>query len=463
MPDSDLLHTKKLWVVIDTKYFNDLLEDELAEGYFRQSQTFLGFARHKNFQFIRTPDNTSYNEIREIPSFSPLNIGDDDSYATTVIEFDKNYSREAGFHYVEEHIINKAKTIYGKEHISQYEIDEILLAKTVASFIPRDDRRLRDKFQDKPLDKLIFVTNRQKLLKNRLSFSPQVNPGGNSLNIVSFVEACEIVDLFLKFNNEYRYTYNAILSKFLFYLYSLRTKVRNFEFGTRELQSLTDRLIYLLMAIDNLGFQYFLKTHNDTSINTAYHFNYLVTLMTGVFDYLALYTNSKLEINFRINVVSLNPKDRDFLKAIKDKKPDLHQHIQNYNQFIKLIHEIRNPIVHGELLPKTFLSMSNSLSHQWRFNTLKIDENIKSLIRQNQDKPQKIGMFSKWGCYDLDGQHFIESYTFSKTAAKKLFLFVNDYLKILGHDDIFHKPITTDDDKKFLDCLKLFEVTNLGF
>ncbi|WP_420629681.1 hypothetical protein [Candidatus Leptofilum sp.] len=434
----------------------------MAKGHFRKTKTFLDFSKHEKFQFIRTPDNTPYDEILEIPSFSPLNIGDDYSYATTMIEFDKDHGMQTGFHYVEEYIINETKKMYNKENISQYEINEILLANTVASFIPSDDRGLFDKFHDKPLDKLTFVTNRQKLLKNRLSFSPQAYTE-EIFNIVSFDEACEIVDLFLKFNNEYRYTYNASLSKFLFYLYSLRTKVRNFDFSDGELQSLTDRLIYLLMAIDNLGFQYFLKVHNDTSINTAYHFNYLITLMTGIFDYLALYTNSKLGINFNSNEVSLNPNDKNFLKAIRGKQPDLRKHIQNYIQLIKLIHEIRNPIIHGELLPQTVLSKCDSLSSQWKFNTLRIDKNIKSLIRQNHDNPQKISMFSEWGCYDLNEHHFVEPYTFSKTAAKKLLLFVNNYLKILGHSDIFHKQITTDSDKKFLDSLKWFEVTNLGF
>ena len=102
----------------------------------------------------------------------------------------------------------------------------------------------------------------------------------------------------------------------------------------------SQRLCFLLMCIDEMGFQYYSGVNNITLDNMTYHFNYFILLMTGIFDSLALQTTDKYSLTFKDSNnpsrISLNCKNgKDFLRALREKNLPLREHIQNNNDLIQ--------------------------------------------------------------------------------------------------------------------------------
>ncbi len=62
------------------------------------------------------------------------------------------------------------------------------------------------------------------------------------------------------------------------------------------LDAFSSRFVFLLMALDEMGFQYYQGVDNDTMDNTLYHFNYFISLITGIFDSLAIRTKNQYNL-----------------------------------------------------------------------------------------------------------------------------------------------------------------------
>ena len=88
----------------------------------------------------------------------------------------------------------------------------------------------------------------------------------------------------------------------------------------------------------------------DDDLLIFYLMEYLVSLVTGIFDNLAIETANLYSILFpEKNKISLsNIAGRDFLREVKDKNASLKGHIDNNGEFINLIHECREKVVHRE-------------------------------------------------------------------------------------------------------------------
>jgi hypothetical protein len=185
------------------------------------------------------------------------------------------------------HIHATTRKVYDKDSINQEELDKILTVFIQAVFNSSEKSN-------------IYITNDKLLLKNRLWFeshSPNCPSATCPLNIMSVEEAALFIDLFFKKNEKYFASSRYALNKGLWYWFSMRLKLAHYNVGTPTLgdpmiDALADRFYYALMALDEMGIQYFLGSNNDTMDDTLYHFNYLITLITGIFDNLALKTNS---------------------------------------------------------------------------------------------------------------------------------------------------------------------------
>jgi hypothetical protein len=80
-----------------------------------------------------------------------------------------------------------------------------------------------------------------------------------------------------------------------------------------------------------------------------YHAEYLIALVTGVFDNLALLTGHRYQIRLDKIKISLS-KDSgvEFLEKVETFNPTLKQHIDNYRDFINLIYAFREKVIHQE-------------------------------------------------------------------------------------------------------------------
>lgn len=195
----------------------------------------------------------------------------------------------------------------------------------------------------------IYITNNPILLENRYWFENKLS--GHPLNIVSIEEASLLLDAFFKKNELYYASNGFNCGKSQWYWFSMRLKIPHYIVGDDITNSIANRICYILMALDEITILYYLGSNIATKETTHYHFNYLISLISGVFDSLALKTDVELKINMKYKVditLSKTRKNGAFLKEIKGINPVLRDHIVSYANFIQLIFSIRDIIIHRE-------------------------------------------------------------------------------------------------------------------
>lgn len=438
-----LIQRNKLRILIDAEAFNHLLSKGDVSA-----KLLLEYSIHDLVEFIRTPISTAHKELQNIPAFSEKY--DENGRLSALELINDDYQTTITFGYLMEDIEQIGKHILEKETLNSAEKQQILLI-FIQAVLNRNDSAI------------IFITDKKLLLKNRLRFESTFP--GTPLNIVTLEEAKEIVDLFLKFHNQYHILANFTCNKGYYYLLSFRSKIPHIHFGDSILDAFAVRFKYLLTSVDEIGIQYFLGVNNDTMDNTMYHFNYFVTLVTGIFDNLATRTNAQYDLGFEGTPqrISLNPKaGKDLLKALSEKHRELQKHIEKHVCLIKLIYEFREVIVHRDLLHQLgFESMK--ANEKWKMNFIWVDQKIVNLIRQCQDKPQEYELVTKWGVYASNSNHILlEPFRFAKSVTRNLIKFSDEYLRLLGFINFPEEMRDSDAHKGFVNEMELFKVGNLG-
>ncbi len=333
----------------------------------------------------------------------------------------------------------------------------------------------------------ILITSNEKLLKNRLIFELSNIlhlTQGNILNIVSVEESKEIMDLFLKYRNEYLKTAFGIAqettNKGLWYWYSFRSKIPYYHVGAcinePYLDAFSNRFEYLLRSIDEIGIQHYSGVNNDTLNDTMYHFNYVITLISGIFDALALITKDKYNLKFEGDDIKSrtslnNDAGKHFLKALREENKNLREHIHNFVNFINLIYELRELVIHRKMLEKTQLKIQCAnldairiiKDNGLKMNCIKIDNSILKYITHKENKIQKFKSITEWGIFQLDENYILlEPYDFSKMVLKKLINFSNQYLKLLGFKNFFEEIKNNNPEDQFIIEMESFKKGNLG-
>lgn len=246
----------------------------------------------------------------------------------------------------------------------------------------------------------------------------------------------------------------------------MRIKLPHYNVGDSILDALANRMYYALMCLDEIGTQYYLGANNDTMDTTLYHFNYFITLITGIFDNLAIKTDSHLNINTKPQIrVSLSTKSgKDFLKEIREKNPQIRDHIKQYNFLIQLAYSFREKVIHQEGLDKTHF---NNVDVGWEANVLKISQEQYNLIKNCGDSKTRPDAFSKWGIWQTSNEYFMVPYNFVLEYLSLLLVFVNIYLELLGYSSFIkklkEKPDTNKQIISFVNELETFETYHLGF
>lgn len=454
-----LKKAKKISILIDSKYFNNRLRknDRLANA-------ILSYYNSEHLEFVRTPFETTYNQLNKIVDFK---IERDESSEMKGIKINKEDSnREYAFHYQTRTIQRAAEEVYKKESISTDELNDITTVFIQAVFNHKDTKfRLRDRapfVRYEGLEKPnIYITNNPILLENRYWFEG-VSPG-HPLNIVSIEEASLLLDAFLKRNEIYCLSSRFYIDKFQWYWYSMRSKIPHYNVGSDITNSIANRLYFVLMALDEITIQYYLGSNNVTMDTTLYHFNYLISLISGVFDSLALKTNDDLTINWNNNLdITLSNTRRKgvFLDQIREKNHDLRDHISTYGSFIQLIFSIRDVIIHREGLESIHYS-HNSEYGGWDANLIEISETTSNYIRYCGDTKYSEDKLTKWGAYKILDKYMLEPHHFSIEAINMLVKFVDEYLRLLGSPSFIEEQKQQNTD--FAQYIMAFEENQLGF
>jgi len=438
---------KKLKILIDSNSFENLLSKEDTN-----TKTLLKYAyktpKDYPFQFIRSPLDTKYEELNDIPEF--IKMYDDNGNLFGI----KTATSERFFPYQMRAIEEIRKEVFKKATLSNAEKEAIFLVfvQAVLNFFDESS---------------IFITSNKRLLKNRLWFESHYP--GKILNIVTVEEAKETMDLFAKYNGKYFISGNYLCNKGGWYWLSFRSKVPNFHVGDSFLDAFSTRFVYLLKTIDEIGFQYYLGVNNDTLEDMQYYFNYFTVLTSGIFDSLALATKDTYKLCFKSDSIpsriSLEPKaGKDFLRVLREENRSLREHINRYVDFINLIYKLRESIVHREI-PQGMDFEYREYDEKWKCNFIEISEDIQRQIHQNGDKQQEYDPVSCWGIYNISNEYRLEPFRFVKSATKVLIEFSNEYLRLLGYKDFFEELKGKDDDSStgFLYSIERFKDGRLGF
>jgi len=426
---------RRIQVYLDSETFEDLLshKDRLANSILKHNDS-------EYLEFVRSPLDTSHNQLKVIPEYE-LKLDDKSEIGSVeILEM-----RKMAFGYRMDDIRSVAREILSKKEISKNELRRITTVFIQAIF---------NRFEKSN----IYITNDKVLLKNRRWFESHF-PGG-PLNIFSVEEASGFLDLFFKVNRTYYLTSRYTLNRGYWYWLSMRLKLPHYNVSDTIIDALAFRFYYALMALDEIGIQFYSGVNNDTMDNMLYHFNYLITLTTGMFDNLALKTNSYLNINFSdLRKVSLSNKSgRGFLREIRKRSTDIRDHIAAYMNFIMLIYLFREVVLHREGLGKVTLAHHG----EWEANLVKISKRMKERIRMCGDSDSEIDPFSQWGCYDIDGLGmYLEPYHFAIMVLRTLAKFVDRYLELLGYSSFVEIAKGKMDD--FGQTLASFEKLHLGF
>jgi hypothetical protein len=337
----------------------------------------------------------------------------------------------------------------------------------------------------------LLITNNEIIVKNRLWFESHLPVPGSPVNIMTTDEALQFLDLFAKYKETYYISSNFTCNRGLWYLYSFKTKVSNFQLpwssvvygtpimnGLDILQAFSNRFIDLLRAIDEIGFEYYKGVNNDTMDGMVYHLNYFVTLVTGLFDNLAILSLSYYPL--QVKGVNIPQKDRmfkislrnkDFLKALKERNQDLHDFIKNNKNFIELFYPFREEIIHRSGLKKAGFKYTGD-DVNWEMNIIRLSEDVANKI-EVFDGESEYEVITRWGIYKSNSEYFLEPFHFVKAATENLIEFCNKYLELLAFNQLLEKKPEVKQNieesnkskthRDFIKNIEIFKRDHLGF
>ena len=322
----------------------------------------------------------------------------------------------------------------------------------------------------------MYVTENRIFLENYLGITNKLglNSFFSYLRLVNTEYACEILDIFAKSKGLYFGTRSrgALTPWYQICLYTksnyLPVVYRNaFRFPPKRppqtIQALIFRFLKILFCVDYLGVQHYFGYSRKATINTSsmniglaelkrgspypeglgvfvdlddllvifYHIEYLISMITGIFDNLANETASLYNISsIQPNRISLSKSSgSDFLKEVNNKNAVLKKHIDINRPFINLIYEFRDKVIHRE----GFERIISPMAPHWS-NLIIINHQIKDYIKQCGDKPSPYKIITEWGVIDRDGRIDLDPFYFAKNVVNKLIRFADIYLQLLGYD-----------------------------
>jgi hypothetical protein len=217
-----------------------------------------------------------------------------------------------------------------------------------------------------------------------------------------------------------------------------------------EINALIFRFLKAILCKDYLGRQHYFGLSRgdsgdpyprlsfinlDDMLLIFYHIEYLISLVTGIFDNLAVETSTTYCIKKDPIRISLSNKSgKEFLKDLAKANSNLKKHIDNNRDFINLIYSFREKVVHGEGLPRMIAPIEANWSNFIPLN----DHQIISQIKLSGDKCSEYGLITEWGVLRKSTEKKMNSYLdpfyFAKSVIGKLISFANEYLRLLGFD-----------------------------
>ncbi|MDR4492422.1 MAG: hypothetical protein R2685_16255 [Candidatus Nitrosocosmicus sp.] len=158
-----------------------------------------------------------------------------------------------------------------------------------------------------------------------------------------------------------------------------------------------------------------------------YHVEYIISLVTGIFDNLALLSNTYYSLNFPSRHISLsNNSGKNFLNEIRLKDPNLKSFVDTFRNFINLIYTLREKVVHKEGLDGSI----HPLVPNWN-SFIRIDDEINYYIKNCGDSKHLYKYITNWGIIKHQDEKFIDPFFFSQNILNETVAFVRGYIPFI--------------------------------
>jgi hypothetical protein len=433
-------HATNLNIFIDSDSFDtpQANNEKIAEK-------LLLFGKNKQLRYNRTEKKTSNPHLISIPE---MNKWMSETIRGLCNQFQNNDNTTKEL-YFPDRVINE----YAEEIFDDYEHS----AQTVAKILPI----MAYKWFNNKESCSIYITDDEKLLSYRNRLLNQKN--SNSICIFSLIESSLVLDLFFKASGLYYSKNSRELTIGYWYHLSTYEKLPHiFGFNDPIMSGLFNRMSFALHCLDEIGIQNFKDVTPNNQYITSYNFTYLISLITGIFDNLAIITDSLLHFEIKTHEEKTLSKNRKvFRNCVKETYPELFDFIHNSDLFISLIHEFREITIHREGFdPLTFRKGDKNNGFLTCFVRLPLNMNKAiDLIKKNEGDPQVRYPASSWGLYECNEEFFLNPYNFSLMAMLTLVKFTDRYLELLKMKSEFADREIKRDDPDF----DLFAKYHLGF
>jgi hypothetical protein len=217
------------------------------------------------------------------------------------------------------------------------------------------------------------------------------------------------------------------------------------------------------MSVDEIGGQYYSGVNNDTRDNSIYHFNYFISLVSGIFDSLAIRTKNQYGLVFKgsenpCRTSLQNSLGKEFLKALRERNAPLRKHINDYVHFIKVIYLLRDTILHREGLGDVVFEHRDA-DGNWRANFIKVPTETATLLKQCRDDKED---YDPWTHFGILGAIYLEPFKFAKSSILLLAGFCNKYLELLGFGNFIDEVRKNKPEDSFTRDIGIFEEDNIG-
>lgn len=464
-----LTQKDKLKILIDSESLNKLLSENNDAA-----RKLLKYSDAELFSFIRSPFDTKHPELQKIVKFRKKY---DKNNELTAIDIVRERSRSGiRFGYKMRDVENIAARVYGRESLTENEKESVFLIFIQATLYGLGDSDL-------------LITNNDTIIKNRLWFESHFP--GLPVNIMTIGEALQFMDLFAKYRDTCCISSRYTCNRGSWYLYSFKTKVFNYQLpwssvvfgisienGSEILQGFSNRFLDLLRAIDEIGFEFYKGTNNDTMDGMVYHLNYFIALVTGLFDNLAILSlflhnlqMKDVDVHQKKNMHKISLRNKDFLKALKKENQNLHDFIIDNKNFIELFYPFREEVIHRSGLKRAgFEYRDNDVN--WKMNVINLPENIVGMI-EKFDEESDYEFVTRWGMYKAGSEYFLEPFHFVKAVTRKLVEFCNKYFELLAFNKLLEKhpevkrkieeSNRSRTHREFIKDLEIFQSDHLGF
>lgn len=295
-------------------------------------------------------------------------------------------------------------------------------------------------------DESIFVTQYPNLLEKNVWIQKRFD-----VKILSFVQALEYFDLYLKKRNLYYANpyLGRVDGKAFHYWFLLKDLVPKFAevwsisvFGKNVIRNgpiifdvltgLADRFQNALCSSDRIAIEYMKRPINSTEWEMLYNFNYFCLLTTGIFDSLAWLTVHRYSMPIRsplqVSIQITRPKSRGakFVASISRHNSSLATFIRNNQEFIKLFYPMRHATQHRESAGGAKFEHA---SEGWTAILARIKQDAVDAIQRID---QSGYPFTAWGLLNSSGiSPMLDPHRFTRKALRNLMAFTNTYIELL--------------------------------